>query len=125
MYSWKTVNIYIVYEINLLNYVGSSDLTLGISLFGEVKLIKSADIDKYKYSGYGVGFDMKRTFSLPTGGFGKSVIIFGVDMSSSVHIDNKKKYIILTKGSTQGLYDTKTDCRKKYSILQNIVKSSV
>ena len=33
---------------------------------------------------------MKRTFSFPTGGFGKNVIIFGVDTSSSVHVDNKK-----------------------------------
>ena len=38
---------------------------------------------------------------------GKSVIIFGVDMSSSVHFVNKKKYIlILGTGPTQGLDDT-------------------
>ena len=35
---------------------------------------------------------------------GRNVIIFGVDMSSSPHIDNQKKGIlILGKGSTQGL----------------------
>ena len=39
--------------------------------------------------------------------FDKQVIIFGADMSSSVHIDNKKKDIlILGEGSTQGLDDT-------------------
>ena len=38
---------------------------------------------------------------------GKNVIIFGVDMSSSVHIDNKEKDIlILGKGPTQGSNDT-------------------
>ena len=38
---------------------------------------------------------------------GKNVIIFGVDMSSSVHIDNKKKDIlILGFGSAQELDDT-------------------
>ena len=38
----------------------------------------------------------------------KNVIIFGTDMSSSVHIDNKNKGIlILGEGPTQGLYDTK------------------
>ena len=89
----KTVNIYIVYDINLWNYRDSSDAALGNSLFGAVKLVKNADIDKYKYSGYGIGFDMKRTFSFPTGGFGKNVVIFGADMSSSVHIDNKSKRI--------------------------------
>ena len=37
---------------------------------------------------------------------GKNVIIFGVDMSSSVHTDNKKKDIlILGKVPTQGLDD--------------------
>ena len=36
----KTVNIYIVYEINLWNHVDSSDHTLGNSLFGAVKLVK-------------------------------------------------------------------------------------
>ena len=31
-------------------------------LFGAVKLTKNADIDKYKYSGYGIGFDSRGTF---------------------------------------------------------------
>ena len=36
--------------------------------------------------------------------FGKNVIIFGVDMGSSVHVDNKgKDILILGKGPTQGL----------------------
>ena len=35
-------------------------------------------------------------------GFGENVIIFGVDMSSYVHVDNKKKDIlILAEGPTQ------------------------
>ena len=38
---------------------------------------------------------------------GRNVIIFGADMSSSVHVDNKNKDIlILGEGSTQGLEDT-------------------
>ena len=98
----KTVNIYIVYEINLWNYVDGSDPALGNSLFGAIKFVKNAYIDKYKFCGYGIGFDMKGSFSFPTGGFGKNAIIFGVDMSSSVHVDNKKKDIlILGENSTQ------------------------
>ena len=63
----------------------------------------------YGYSGYGIGFDRKSSFSFPSNGFGQSVIIFGVDMSSSAHIDNKKNdIIILEKGSTQGLERTLT-----------------
>ena len=60
-------------------------------LFGAVKLTKNADIDQYQYSGYGIGFDRKSSFSFPSSGFGQNVIIFGVDMSSSAHVDNKKK----------------------------------
>ena len=59
-------------------------------MFGDVKLTKNADPDKYKYSGYGIEFDSRSEFSLPDGSMGKNVIIFEVDMSSSVHIDNKK-----------------------------------
>ena len=33
-------------------------------------LTKNADIDKYRYSGYGTGFDRRSSFSFPGGGFG-------------------------------------------------------
>ena len=52
----KTVNIYIVHEI-ISYYSWSNDHTLGNCLFRAVSLTKNAGIDKYKYSGYGVGFD--------------------------------------------------------------------
>ena len=48
-------------------------------------------------------------------GFGKNVKIFGVDMSFSVHVNNKKKDIlILSEGLTQGLDDT--TLKKVFSI---------
>ena len=38
------------------------------------------------------------------GNFGKNVIIFGADISSSVHIDNKGKDTLISgEGPTQGL----------------------
>ena len=52
----KIVNIYIVYEINK-NGNTSSDPTLENCLFGAVSLTKNANIDRYKYSGYEIGFD--------------------------------------------------------------------
>ena len=79
-------------------------------------MTKNADIDKYGYSGYGIGFNRRSSFSFPGGGFGQNVIIFAVDMSFSAHIDNKKKDIlILGKGATQGLGHTLT-AEKMYSI---------
>ena len=72
-------------------------------------MTKNADIDKYEYFGYGIGLDRRSSFSFPGDGFGQNVLIFGADMSSSLHIDNKKKDIlILGKGPTQGLEHTLT-----------------
>ena len=68
-----------------------SDPTLENRLFGAVTLTKNADIDKYGYSGYGIGFDRKEKFSFSGGGYCQNVLILGVDMSPSIHINNKKK----------------------------------
>ena len=82
-----------------------------------VKLTKNADIDKHKYFGYGIGFDGAGFYSYPSGGTGRNVIIFGVDLSSSTKIDNKKKDIlILGKGPTQGLGEHSLSAEKMYSI---------
>ena len=62
-------------------------------MFGAVSLTKNADIDKYKYSGYVVRFDRHGFFSHSSGRTGRNVIIFGVDISSSTKIDNRKKDI--------------------------------
>ena len=60
---------------------------------------------------------MRLDFSSPDGGIGKDVIIFGIEMSSSVHIDDKKRDIlILGIGSTQGLHDTNLIAEARYSI---------
>ena len=64
--------------------------TIENSLFGAVKFVKNAYIDKFKYSVYGIGFDRHGTFSIGNG-FGKNVITFGANMSSFVHVDNNKK----------------------------------
>ena len=113
----KTVNIYTAYEIDLWPF-RRGHFTSGNALFDEVKLVKNPDKSKYKYSGYGIGFDNLGFFSFPTSGFGKNVINFGADISSSsVHVDNKKKDIlILGEGTTQGLGDTTLTAEKKYSV---------
>ena len=83
------VNIYIVYEIN--DYYNDSNYpTLENCLFGSAKLTKNADIDKYGYFGYGIEFHRKGSYSIGNE-IGRNVTIFGVDMSSSTKIDNRKK----------------------------------
>ena len=109
------VNIYIVDKISFSNHRYDDYPTSENCLFGAVKLTKNADIDNYKYSGYGIGFNRRGTFSFPSGGFSCNVIMFGVDMSSFVHVDNREKYIlILSEGPTKGLDDTTLPAQKKY-----------
>ena len=111
----KIVNIYIVYELDK-TYVKTHP-TLVNCLFGAVSITKNADIDKNKYSGYGIGFDRTGIYLLPDGSFGRNVVIFGVDMSSSVHVDNKgKDILILGKGPTQGLGEHSLTAEKMYSV---------
>ena len=67
-------------------------------------MTKNADIDRYKYSEYGVGFDRNGSFSFAGTALDRSVIIFRVDMNSSTNIDNRKKdLLILGKGPAQWL----------------------
>ena len=53
-------NAVIVYSLssNLNNF----NFTLENCLFGANRLVKNADIDKYKYLGYGIGFDARAAF---------------------------------------------------------------
>ena len=97
----KVKNIYIVYEISK-NFNISSYATLENCLFGAVSVTKNADIDKYKYFGCGIVFDTHGFFSHPSSGTVRNVIIFRVNMSSYIKIDNRKKDIlILGKDLTQ------------------------
>ena len=58
----KIVNIYIVYEtersINISSYPALEDC-----LFGAVKLTKHVYVGQYKYSGHGIGFERKGSYS--------------------------------------------------------------
>ena len=84
------VNIYTAYELGASSS-HIDDPTLKNCLFGAVTLTKNSDIDKYEYSGYGIGFDGRGIFLFPGGGYDQNVLIFGADLSSSPHFDNKKK----------------------------------
>ena len=114
IHSWKTSKHLHCYELGASSSHDNHP-TLKKCLFSTVTLTKNADIDKYGYSGYGIGFYRKTVFSFPGAvGFGQNVIIFGVDMSFSAHIDKKKDILVLGKGPTQGLEHTLTE-EKMYS----------
>ena len=70
-------------------------------------MTKNSDTDRYGYSVYEIGFDRHRSFSFPGTSLGRNGMVFGVDLSSSTKIDNRKKYIlILGMGPTQGVKHT-------------------
>ena len=68
----KVVNIYIAYELGASSS-HINDPTLKSCLLGAVTLTKNADIDQYGYSGYGIGFDRRGSFSFRGGGYGQNV----------------------------------------------------
>ena len=67
----KVINIYISYMLNSWLRNLNTDFTLNNCLFWSVKLNKNADLDKYKYSGFSIGFDSHLEFSFADGSMGK------------------------------------------------------
>ena len=115
----KVVNI--VYEL-VASSSHTTDPTIKKCLFGAVTLTKNADIEKYKYSGYRITFDRRSIFTFHCGGFGQNVLIFGADMSTSIHIDNKKKDIlVIGRGPMERLEITST-AEKMFSINFTVTK---
>ena len=99
------VNIYIVYKTT--SDIKTSNIALENCLLSAIKLIKNSDVDEYKYSGYSIGFDSRGSFSHPSEEDGKNVIIFGADLSSSVHANNKvNNVLVLGKSFIQRINGT-------------------
>ena len=106
------VNIYVAYRLTpKINLRG-----IGSTLQSLVQLnLRKADIDKYKCSGY-IAFDSRGSFSHPSEGYGGNVIIFGIDLSSSTHSNNKTESIlVLGKDFIQEIDSTTIYGEKMYS----------
>ena len=94
------VNFFIVYELD----TWSQDLNVLIQINIFILNI-------------GIGLDSRSLCSHASFDWGKNTIIFGVVSSSSVHIDNNKKAIlVLGKGPTQELDDTTITTKAKYFV---------
>ena len=55
----KVINQYISYTLGTQLRNFNRDFTLSNCLFGSVKLTKNTYLDKYKYTGYGIGSDSR------------------------------------------------------------------
>ena len=96
----SAINIYIVYNLNPISSTRNTDYTIQNTLFGAMKITKNADSSKNNYTGHGLCFDEGGEFghTVRQGNFdrttnAKNVIIFGVDMSSSIHATNRANNI--------------------------------
>ena len=87
------VSIFIVYKLN--SHTINTDCTFRDCLFGALKMTKNSDVEEYKYSGYGIGFDSIGSFSHSDGNNACNVIIFGADLSKKVHSSNKTSNIFV------------------------------
>ena len=91
----KVINLYISNTLGPQLKNLNTDFKLGNCLFGSVKLTENVHPDKYKYIGYSIGFDFCSEVLFTGGSYEKDIIIFGADMSSSVHFGNKRKDILI------------------------------
>ena len=66
----KVINLYISNTLGLQLKNLNTDFTLGNCLFGTVKLTKNAYLDKYKYTGYNIGFEYCSEFLFTDGSYG-------------------------------------------------------
>ena len=110
----NVVNIYIVYKLDPLASTRYKCFNIQNALFGAMQITKNAtDNSKNNYKGYGICFERSEFgHTITEGGRAhttdaRSVLIFGADMSFSVHATNRANHIYLMgTGLMQGLNDT-------------------
>ena len=64
-------------------------------MFRALKLTKNANCNEWSYSGYEIWLDSHSIFPIPNFDWGKNAVLFGIDMSSSVHANSKNKNILI------------------------------
>ena len=111
----NVINIYCVYKLDPIASSRDKSFTIQDALFGAMQITKNAtDNSKNNYKGYGTCFDERNEFghAITEGGFAhttaaRNVLIFGADMSFSVHATNRANHIYLMgTGLMQGINDT-------------------
>ena len=119
----NVINIYCVYKLDPIASSRDTSYTIQDALFGAMQITKNAtDYDKKNYKGYGICFDERSQFghTITENGVthtsnGRNVLIFGADMSFSVHAANKANHIYLMgDGLTRGINDTTIYAEKQY-----------
>ena len=110
----NAINIYCVYKLDPIASSRDTTFTIQNALFGAMQTTKNADTSKYDHKGYGICFDEGTQFghTITEGGFAhtanaRNVLIFGADMSFSVHTTNRANHTyVMGDGFAQGIHDT-------------------
>ena len=119
----NAINIYCVYKLDPIASSRDTSFTIQNDLFGAMQITKNAtDNSKNNYKGYGICFAERSEFghTITEGGFAhttdaRNVLIFGADMSFSVHRTNRTNHIYLMgTGLTQGINDTTIYVEKNF-----------
>ena len=112
-----------MYELQPIASSRDNSFTVQNALFGAMQITKDAtDNSKNNYKGYGICFDERSQFghTITEGGCkhttnGRNVLIFGADVSFSVHTTNRANNIyVMGDGLTQGIHDTTLYVEKNY-----------
>ena len=118
----NAINIYCVYKLDPIASNRDTTFTIQNSLFGAMQITKNTDTSKYNYKGYGICFDEGGQFghTITEGGFthttnARNVLIFGADVSFSVHATNRANHIyVMGKEFIQGITDTTIYAEKSF-----------
>ena len=110
----NVVNIYVIYKLDPISSTKNTDYTIQNALFGAMKITKNTIYSKNNYTGYGLCFDEGGEFghTVKQGSFNRTtnarnVIVFGLDMSYSIHATNRANNIyVMGKEFIQGINDT-------------------
>ena len=117
------INIYCVYKLDPIASSRDTSFTIQNALFGAMQITKNAtDNSKNNYKGYGICFDERSEFghTITEGGFAhttdaRNFLIFGEDMSFSIHKTNRGNHIYLMgTGLLQGINDTTIYAEKNF-----------
>ena len=116
------VNIYCVYKLDPIASNRDTTFTIQNALLGAMQITKNSDNSKNNYKGYGICFDERSEFghTITEGGFAqtadaRNVLIFGADMSFSVHATNRANHIyFMGTGLTQGINDATIYAEKNF-----------
>ena len=118
----NVINIYIDYKLDTIASSRDTIFTIQNALLGAMQITKNADNSKSNYKGYGTCFNERSEFghTKTEGGFthttdARNVLIFGADMSFSVHATNRANNIyVMGADLTQDIHNATLYAEKNF-----------